>query len=774
MSLTLQTTLACATALRKTARHWTQHQITWDEILSWTPAQHRECGSYVLGVIEPSTEEHTPGQPCTALHRNKHTVVSRSALTLDVDSATPSWLDEWLLLWSNEALIHTTHHSTPDAPRYRLIIPLARPVTPEEYVALAERVLGDDPAFDPSTTQPERFMFKPSAEHLENYHRVHVTGPWMDPDEVLAASGYVTSVAPQQRSVKRDPLELQGIPGAFNRVYTNLDRLIEAYQLPYERVADNRWTLRGSESPAGMGPIHGAEHLWYSHHSTDPAGGRAVSAFDLVRLHRFGELDADAEPDTPVNRLPSHDAMCDYATRDAAVVRELFGPDLPLNESEPPLSPTPAEPASTAPPADGWLTRLKLNKAGDALDSVRNLDLIAANDRLFTGLAYNEMTLAVEAKWLPWRDVDRHPDLSEADMSALWLYVEREYRLKVSQARLSALVAATALRRSRHPVREYLQALEWDGTPRLEESLPGVVPTEFTRFVARKCIVGAAARMLNPGCKVDQVLILQGGEGLGKTSWIERMSRGWFSQLGDIHNKDTLLSMQRSWLVVADEGYWLRKSDASALKDFITRTADTFRTPYDRHARTHWRHSTIWGSVNERAVLRDQEGNRRFMIVHCAEKMDFARMTDEYIDQVWAEAVALYRAGERLWLTTEEEAWCRSERDPFIADSGRFGVVQEYLNTLVPEGWDGWPLESRQLWLRSRSDDLVEAGAQPITSVCAVQLWAEALGHRMSDPQSPSDLQELREIMDRMPGWTASLKKRRLPQYGVQRVWTRG
>src|SRR5699024_12437129 len=89
---------------------------------------------------------------------------------------------------------------------------------------------------------------------------------------------------------------------------------------------------------------------------------------------------------------------------------------------------------------------------------------------------------------------------------------------------------------------------EWDGTPRLEEALPGVVPTDYTRLVARKCLVAAVARVFDPGCKWDHTLIIYGEEGLGKTHWISRMSKGYTAPLGDIRSKDTLLSMQRSWI----------------------------------------------------------------------------------------------------------------------------------------------------------------------------------------------------------------------------------
>jgi hypothetical protein len=266
--------------------------------------------------------------------------------------------------------------------------------------------------------------------------------------------------------------------------------------------------------------------------------------------------------------------------------------------------------------------------------------------------------------------------------------------------------------------------------------------------------------------------VLFGSEGIGKSFWVDRMSRGYSATLGRIGDKDTLITMQRSWIMVSDEGYSLKKADVDVQKEFLTRTEDVFRMPYDREALAHPRHSVIWGTTNDEVFLRRQEGNRRFLIVHCESKVDFDAMTDTYIDQVWAEAVHAYRAGERLYLEEPETVVAAAEREVFIEEDAMAGVLQEYLDTLVPDEWEDMSPESRLVWLQGRREGMTTPGTNPITRVCSIQLWVEALGKRMGDHRR-QDLLEINTALKRVSGWAALPGRHRLPHYGPQLVFTR-
>jgi len=360
---------------------------------------------------------------------------------------------------------------------------------------------------------------------------------------------------------------------------------------------------------------------------------------------------------------------------------------------------------------------------------------------------------------------------TDGDRSSLALYIERTYSLRPARAYLNDIINDRALHKMVNPVRDYLETLRWDGKKRLETSLPGVRPTEFTRLVARKALVAAVARMFDPGCKSDHMLVLFGKEGLGKSEWVARMSKGYSSNLGRINDKDTLIIMQRTWIMSADEGHSLRKADFDAQKEFLTRTHDIFRLPYEREASVHPRHTVIWGTTNDQVFLRRQEGNRRFLIVHCEDQMDFDQYTAEYVDQIWAEAVHMYRNGERLWLTEAESLMASGEREKFTEEDALAGVIGEYLEKLLPEDWATTGLAERQMWLMN-GDELGAVGTEPINEVCSLQIYVEALGRRHGD-QKRVELLEITNVLKEMDGWVQIPGRHRVPGYGPQVVFRR-
>lgn len=607
-------------------------------------------------------------------------------------------------------------------------------------------------------------MFRPSeAKKGTFWYNVHA-GPLADVEALL--EGFQEDLSsvplPKPHKNKRDPFAIEGTIGAFNRAYEDFAELIREYDLPYEEAGTGRWHLVGATAAAGMGEV--APGLVFSHHANDPAYGAACSAFDLVRLHMFGMLDENAKPGTPINKLPSTAAMLEVATMDVRVLKELVGDDFD----------TEMDATADAIDANDWRLGLNRNsRTGEPTDDIKNWDLIANNDPIFQNLYFNELSLSIETKAdLPWRKLQPGREtFSGGDRSSLALYIERTYSIRAARNYLDDIVNDKALHRRVNPVVDYLDSLRWDGKTRIETCLPGVKPTAFTRMAARKSLVAAVARMYSPGVKWDHMLVLFGNEGLGKSRWIELMAKGHSVNLGRIQDKDTLLAMQRAWIMTADEGHSLRKADFDAQKEFLTRTADVFRIPYERDVQVHPRHMVIWGTTNDQVFLRRQEGNRRFLIVKCEEKVDESTLDPRYIDQVWAEAVALYKAGEQLWLTDDEGGMAAEAREDFTEEDALSGIIQEYLETLVPEDWEDMAPMDRQMWLQSR-DGLTAKGTKRIDEVCSIQIWVEAMGRRNGDHKR-MDLLEISEALKALPGWVQAPGRRRVSGYGPQLVFQR-
>lgn len=736
--------LNIATAARTDAKRWRNGVISWGELiakLQTEPAGHKECGGYVLGRL-------------LGERRSKTTIQTRDAVSLDADShADPQLIADNLDVLGIEAFIHTTFNSAPDDLRLRIIIPLSRSVAPDEYHAIAGtliNLLGAD-QFDPTSVQPERFMYWPAAQNPEWFQSRRVEGEPADADDLLKDWDPDLTKRAEPRVRKKNPEELGGVVGAFNRAFS-IEEAIEAFDLPYEPVGQGRWHLVGARAIAGLNTV--APGLVFSHHVTDPAHGKTCSAFDLVRLHRYGHLDEDSPVDTPIQKLPSHVAMEEEFRSHPKIMGDFLGEDFSDLED-----------------AEAWKLDLEMDRAGRLKPLVKNWDLLRDHDPAFKVVFYNEMTLSLEISAdLPWRPLEEGREgFTEVDTMELAAYLERTYRMQnVSRTRVEEVVAMAAHRRRRNPVAEWLQTLVWDGTPRMETCLPGVEVNEHTRLVARKCLVAAVARMLQPGVKWDHSLILHGSEGLGKTHWIERMALGHSDSLGRIGDKDTLLAMQRAWIMISDEGHSLSRADDNAQKEFLTRTADVFRAPYTRYAVAHPRHCVIWGSTNDQVFLRRIEGNRRFLIVRCNEKVDFDALTDEYVEQVWAEAVAAYRAGEKLFLDDEESIVAKTHREEFLEEDVLYGIISEYVDRPVPMSWAEMSPEERAMWL----GDPLNRGEVLQDQVCSMQIWCEALGRRRGDHRR-GDILDITKALHALPGWRALSGRRRIPGYGPNLVFER-
>jgi predicted P-loop ATPase len=723
----------------------------------------KEAGNYLLGTLRQTTIRHD-GEPCTNLHRRKDAVVSRSAITLDVDHPEPTFTDKLELVFPYQTLVHTTFSSSPDEPRYRLIVAVDRELAPDEYVVAAQalmQLLGPE-QFDPSTVQPERYMFRPAAQHREWYQHWVLPGTPVPVTDLLEnfEPDLSTKPIPKPARKKRDPFDIEGVVGAFNRAYEDLSLLVDEYELPYEESGADRWHLVGARSVAGMGPVD--RGLWYSHHVSDPAYGVTCTAFDLVRLHHFGELDEDTPRQTPIHKLPSYEAMLDLATVDARVTAELVGPDFAAEMAEDVED-------------NEWRAQIRRsNRTGHMQDTITNWDLIARNHELFQGLYFNEFTLAVETDQdFPWRKVENGgPILTKRDINALSLQLEREFGLRPTRLMVESIIDVCSMRRFVNPVRDYLDNLVWDGQPRVETCLPGVRDSEFARMVARKVMTAAVARIYEPGCKWDHTLVLFGNEGIGKSEWINRIARGHSATLGRVGDKDTLLIMQRSWIMVSDEGHSLRKADADTIKEFLTRSEDVFRMPYDRESVAHKRHCVIWSTTNDSVFLRNQQGNRRFLIVNCEDRVDFDEITSDYVDQLWAEAVYMYRAGEQLYLNDEESELAGWYRESFVEEDSISGIIEEYLDNLVPENWGTMSPTQRRQWVEDRAEGLVPEGTEQITEVCSTQIWVEALGRPIGDRRRP-DLLEITTALKKLPGWKKLPGRTRISGYGAQAVFRR-
>ena len=714
---------------------------------------------------------------------SRSNVAHRSIVCLDADYADSDIWPDWQLLYGKAAAVYSTHKHTPEKPRLRLVIPLARVVSPDEYQAIGRRIaatLGID-KFDDSTYQHQRVMYWPSTSQDGEFIFHFNDAPMLDPDEVLATyhdwhdvSAWPTSsreAAHPKKAVpkQKDPLEKGGLVGAFCRAYYPIDEAIAAYVPTYQPCdVPNRYTYTEGSTAAGV-VIYEDGKFSYSFHGTDPASGQTVNAWDLVRLHMFADLDADCGADDPTSSRPSYKAMTKLATEDKRVTAQIVADR--TAEAEADFDELPDEEEEK-----DWKSRLKVTDKGVIAQTIENAVTILTHDPRLAGcIALNEMEHSIIArKDLPWRKVKGTSQWVDADDAALRLYLEQVYGIS-SKDKVYDAVNVVATRSGFHPVRDYLDGCIWDGVPRVDTLLIdylGAEDCEYTRAVTRKTLTAAVARIYRPGIKFDYMLTLQGRQGIGKSALIAKLGGAWYSDsFITLQGKDAYEQVQGVWLIEVGELAGMRKAEAETIKLFISKQADRFRPAYGRRIQEYPRQCIFIGTTNETQFLRDATGNRRFWVVGTPgepTKNIWDDLTPDEVRQIWAEAVEIYKNGETLLLPRHLETVAREIQESYEEENPRTGLVADYLDRKLPEGWDDLDLYTRRQWLETDSEGTVER-----QTVCALEIWAEALGGS-PDRVDRYDLKEIRDIMAGMPDWkrVGNLTRATKP-YGRQKYWRR-
>lgn len=708
--------------------------------------------------------------------RKIDTVELRSMVALDGDRIDKTFLENYETSTPYTSVLYTTHSSTDENPRVRLIFPLTRDVTPEEFVAVSRylaQMLGID-YFDECSYQPNQLMYWPSTPSNGSFVYKEVDKNWLNPDEILNAHPEWTDptrLPTSSRESKantvanqkvQDPLEKDGIVGLFNRVYFPISKAIEAFLSEvYEPTEnENRYHLIKSSSIAGV-EIKEDGKFVYSHHAKDPAYLKLCNAFDIVRIHKFGD-DDDKK---------SFRDMCEFAMQVDEVKVLAANERLALAEVD------------FSADGDDWKTRLKYQPKTSLLEnSVYNLNLILNNDPDFRNFAYNELANRIQVTGsLPWERPEGNKFWRDADTAQLKSIIDIRY-LPFSSRNHDVAFTKIADDRRFHPIRDYLDSLPvWDGTKRVEDVFIKYLKaddTEYIRTVTRKTFAAAVARIYVPGIKFDCVPVLDGDQGIGKSTIVKDLvTADYYSEtlsLTDMDDKSGAEKLQGFWVVEIGELAGMRKADIEKVKAFLSTSDDKYRPSYGKVVESHPRQCIVIATVNgERGYLRDITGNRRFWIikVHQKKQKKTWNFTEEYRQQFWAEAKEIWRSGEKLYLEGDilEEAE-KAQKGAMETDE-RVGMVEEYLNTPLPADWDDMDLFARRNYLNgSEFGGTQHIGTIARTSVSNAEIWCECLNHSLPDLKT-TDSYQIAALMAQINGWERTTNIKRLPIYGRQRLY---
>ena len=798
MKLKFDYTIDLATGHSRTTKKWRNRHWQWSELLdrckdtqrtNETAAEYarmtreeqsnvKDVGGFVGGYLSGGT-------------RKNNTVLYRTVATLDIDYGTLDVWDDFTMAFNFAAMLYSTHKHSKDRPRFRLVFPLSRQVTPAEYEPLCRKIaaeLGID-LFDDTTYELPRLFYWPSTSRDADYVFEYQDGPVCDVDKVLAQYVDYRDVSSWPMSSREgdviaheikkagDPTEKGGLIGAFCRAYSIEDVIDKFLSDAYEATATpDRYTYKLGSVAGGLVCYEGK--FAYSHHETDPASRQLCNAFDLCRIHLFGVRDEGSRAQD-ITRKPSFLAMQEFAATDNNVklllarerqkaIADDFG-DVEIEEPEG--------------YSDDWKIKLEFSKGSGRIQcTINNIIIILENDPAFAGKLWHDNFAGTDVVkgGLPWnKDAVYWSDQDDANLRA-WL--ERNYDI-TGKEKINDAVTAVLTRHSYHPIKDYLKGLVWDGKQRLDRLIidyMGAEDTELNRAMTRKHFTAAVARIFNPGIKYDQCLIMAGPEGVGKSTLLSKMAgREWFNDsITTTEGKEGMEQLRRSWIIELGELSSIKRSDVEQVKAYLSKQVDIYRAAYDRRVSERPRQCVFFGTTNEAFFLKGDTGNRRFWVItvdpNLRKVANWYDQVEEDRDQLWAEAVEYFRRGELLILDRrlEQEARKVQEAHNDDSDDPMAALLYKFLDQLLPVDWPTRNVQERRNYLRDA--DLRENGTEQRERVSAVEFICEQLGRDMTDKDFKYLARRISRMIGELPGWEKISSTRHAEQwYGVQRGFRR-
>lgn len=788
--------ITITTGASRTAKVWKPQVMLWSELVSklGEPVRSAESLAQYLSFPKGKQDELKDvggfvGGTFIGEKRKADKIVSRDLVTLDLDSI-PSGQTK-IVLQRIAGLgcaycVYSTRKHEPSRPRLRAVFPLDRGCTPDEYEPIARKLaelIGME-LCDPTTFQASRLMYFPSVCADSQYVYVWEDKPFLSADGMLGLYGDWHDVAewadvpnaPQIRkkmaAKQGDPTEKSGIVGAFCRVY-NIYTAMEKF-LPgvyTETSQDDRYTFAGGSTTGGAVVYDDGKFL-YSNHATDPAGGKLCNAFDLVRLHKFGDTDTDAKDGTPTVKLPSYSAMCELAAADSAVTTLLTKERRDKAAAE-----FSAVMPDTMPAQENWEAKLSVNSTGQLRSTIDNVLIILENDPLLKDkFAFDDFSNRVLIKSaVPWDGRQVHRDWSDNDDAGIRHYLERAYSI----TGINKITDACTLcfrKHSFNAVQDWLRTLPpWDSVPRLDTIFTdylGAADTAYTRAVARKSFVAAVARAMVPGIKYDTMPILSGPQGIGKSTLLKIMAGDWFNDsLDSFDGKEACEMIQGSWIIELGELNGLSKSESGQVKQFLSKADDIYREPYGRRTGRYPRRCVFFGTSNEKEYLKDSTGGRRFWPIDCMAQQPTKSVFNDLeaeTPQIWAEAYARWQVGEKLYLEGAAAKDAAKEQELHREQNTKEGLIREFVERKIPSDWNKRTIAQRKMyWSNEFGKD--DGALTERTRVCALEVWVECFGGDVKYMRK-SDAREINDIISKIEGWKRTEKTERFGEgYGVQR-----
>lgn len=586
-----------------------QMDVPWERVLSWLETKPTtrftdRCSGWSPVIYDPP-------------RRARENIKAVYGLVLDYDKKS-TW-DAVVSLWQSfYGLVYTTKSHNIGAHRLRVVLPLSRTVTADEYARLwiwaARRSQSVDVVADSQAKDASRFWYVPTMPDDDAWRTQRLTGAAIDVDATLPL-------------VEQPPLRVMHPPPLVTT------------------------DMKATRARRYLEKIPGAVSGDAGHTQTFNAVAHVMIGFDLDADTTLSIIASDYNPrcDPPWSERELLHKIQSVAVRCTRERGYLLASDRrPVYSTQ--------QAADSAPPLPDehdvdWRAGCAFKSDGFTFKRayVNVLRFVCHHPDYRGRWTQNAMTGDVWLDGSPMRETFLHDIRAHAD---------HVLGFTPAPSDVQAAIATAAEQRPFHPIQRYLSTIDWDGVPRLASMAHDYLHTDSPLHaeMVRKFMIGAAARALNPGCKVDTALMLYGNQGLFKSTFFAILGAPWHSDtFVDINNKDSFVQIHSAWIYeLAELENVVTGRAESRLKAWLTSTHDMFRAPYARTAVRKARACVICGTTNRQQFLTDNTGSRRFWIVPVVREIPRELLT-ECRDQLWAEAKAAYEAGEPWWLSAQSE-----------------------------------------------------------------------------------------------------------------------
>ena len=765
-----------ATASSRTAKVWKNqtttvaefvHRIKKNIVTSETVEEYfnlpkveqdavKDVGAFVGGVLKNG-------------RRRKSDVANRHVLTFDFDYANKKTLDVIQSKLKNVChSIYSTHKHKPRSPRLRVIVYPDRIMLPDEYQAVMRKVGEglDMEAIDDGSYDVNRLFYWPSSSSDGEVVFIHNDKDFLGVDKILArygkgdawkdASGWPRSSREAQnfnRLLKKqqDPLEKKGLIGAFCRIVSIRKALDVHLEGTYKKESKDRYTYIDGTGVKGL--IVYDNKFAFSNHDSDPASNQLCNAFDLIRIHKFGHLDSKANYNTPTPKLPSYKEMMDWVRDIEEVKEELIKSKIDLDPAEFDVF---AE-GSGGEEDKKWLAKLQMTDTGDVKPTFYNAVLIMRNDpKVNKRMKWNEFTYSMEAadggSWV------------NAESFFVREYIGCQYSVDFPENKAEHGMENQAVRNRYHPVRDYLDSLEWDGKERIETLFIdyfGCVDNAYTREASQCWFTAAVSRIIHPGFKFDTSLVIAGAQGIGKTTFIRELGlREWYGELSSFDPKIAVEEILGKWIIEISEMGATNRHELETQKSFLSACHTRTRLAYERRAVDYKRQCVFIGSTNQDEYLKDSTGNRRWWPLDASEDIKFINIKKlrGEVDQIWAEAMVLQAQGKSVFLSEKALNLAEVAQEEKREEDSWQGIIEEWLKEEAPlDRYD------------SKFGSLENGPLLPRDRVCIQEIWDDCLN--MKRLAKLSERKRISAIVKRIRGWKFLKTVQCGMRYGTQRGW---